>query len=260
MNDVADRAMTLEVAKKSGLEVGEPMLRIEGLSKQFILHETERIIQGCSNISLELAAGEFVGITGRSGSGKSTILRSIYRTNRPQQGAIYYDSARFGCIDMMQASERQVIYLRRYEIGYVSQFLKVLPRQTAFDTVFNSALEALPEASDGDCDHQSWARAETERLLKHFSLSEELWDLYPLTFSGGEKLRLNIAAAMIKRPRLLLLDEPTASLDKASKLKVRELIEQLKLGGCTMLGIFHDLEFMEGLCDREFSMDEGFIE
>ena len=94
-------------------------------------------------------------------------------------------------------------------------------------------------------------------MLRHFDLDESLWELYPRTFSGGEKLRLNIAAAMIKRPRLLLLDEPTASLDNASKVKVRELIEVLKAEGTTMLGIFHDLEFMEGLCDREFNMQEG---
>ena len=86
-----------------------------------------------------------------------------------------------------------------------------------------------------------------------------IWCDSEYTFSGGEKLRLNIAAAMIKRPRLLLLDEPTASLDNASKLKVRSLIEQLKAEGTTMLGIFHDLEFMEGLCDHEFNMQEGMM-
>ena len=230
------------------------MLRIEGLTKTFSLHEMGRVIRGCENITIEVKAGEFVGITGRSGSGKSTILRSIYRTNLPQQGSIIYDSARFGPLDIMRASERQILYLRRYEIGYISQFLTVLPRTTAYDTVLQSALEASPNS---DCE---FARRETERLLRHFNLAQDLWELYPLTFSGGEKLRLNIAAAMIKRPRLLLLDEPTASLDNDSKHKVRELIEQLKLGGCTMLGIFHDLEFMEGLCDREFNMHEGFID
>ena len=96
-------------------------------------------------------------------------------------------------------------------------------------------------------------------MLRHCVLDEELWELYPRTFSGGEKLRLNIAAAMIKRPRLLLLAEPTASLDDASKVKVRELIEQLKDQGTTMLGIFHDLAFMEGLCDHEFNMQQGVL-
>ncbi len=233
----------------------DAMLSIKGLTKEFYLHETGRRISACKDIALEVMPGEFVGITGRSGSGKSTILRSIYRTNLPQTGTIWYDSARFGMLDLAQASERQMIYLRRFEIGYISQFLNVLPRTTAYDTVLNSALEAAASAQD----NLPAARAETERLLRHFNLAEDLWELYPLTFSGGEKLRLGIAAAMVKRPRLLLLDEPTASLDNESKRKVRELIEQLKQGGCTMLGIFHDLEFMEGLCDREFNMHQGYM-
>ncbi len=229
------------------------LLEIEGLSKSFTLHRVNRRIQGCQDIAFSIEPGQFVGITGRSGSGKSTILRCIWRTNLPEHGRIMYDSARFGLIDIAQASQRQMLYLRTYELGYVSQFLNALPRQTAYDIVLKSALETYGAAEI------ERARTETEKMLRHFDLDEELWELYPRTFSGGEKLRLNIAAAMIKRPRLLLLDEPTASLDNASKLKVRTLIEQLKAGGTTMLGIFHDLEFMEGLCDHEFNMQEGMM-
>lgn len=229
------------------------LLEIEGLSKSFTLHRVSRRIQGCQDIAFSIEPGQFVGITGRSGSGKSTILRCIWRTNLPEHGRIMYDSARFGLIDIAQASQRQMLYLRTYELGYVSQFLNALPRQTAYDIVLKSALETYGAAEI------ERARTETEKMLRHFDLDEELWELYPRTFSGGEKLRLNIAAAMIKRPRLLLLDEPTASLDNASKLKVRTLIEQLKAGGTTMLGIFHDLEFMEGLCDHEFNMQEGMM-
>ena len=212
------------------------LLEIDDLSKSFLLHRVDRRIQGCQHVSFALEPGQFVGITGRSGSGKSTILRCIWRTNLPEQGRILYDSARFGLLDLAQATQRQMLYLRAYELGYVSQFLNALPRQTARDIVLKSALEAYGP------DERARAEAETERMLRHFDLDEGLWELYPRTFSGGEKLRLNIAAAMIKRPRLLLLDEPTASLDNASKLKVRTLIEQLKAEGTTMLGIFHDLE------------------
>ena len=229
------------------------LLEIEGLSKSFTLHRVNRRIQGCQDIAFSIEPGQFVGITGRSGSGKSTILRCIWRTNLPEHGRIMYDSARFGLIDIAQASQRQMLYLRTYELGYVSQFLNALPRQTAYDIVLKSALETYGAAEI------ERARTETEKMLRHFDLDEELWELYPRTFSGGEKLRLNIAAAMIKRPRLLLLDEPTASLDNASKLKARTLIEQLKAGGTPMLGIFHDLEFMEGLCDHEFNMQEGMM-
>lgn len=229
------------------------LLSIEHLSKSFTLHRVGRRIQGCDDVSLAIQPGEFVGITGRSGSGKSTILRCIWRTNVPESGRILYDSERFGLVDLCTASQRQMLYLRAYELGYVSQFLSALPRQTAYEIVLKSALEAFGS------DERARAEAETERMLRHFDLDERLWELYPRTFSGGEKLRLNIAAAMIKRPRLLLLDEPTASLDDASKVKVRELIEQLKSQGTTMLGIFHDLAFMEGLCDHEFNMQEGVL-
>lgn len=226
-----------------------PLLDIRNLSKGFTLHAADRRVQGCQSISLSIMPGEFVGITGRSGSGKSTILKCIYRTNLPESGRILYESEAFGAVDLATLDERRVIYLRNYEIGYVSQFLDVVPRTTAYDIVRASAAEAFADPADID--------SETTRMLEHFDFPRTLWDLYPNTFSGGEKLRLNIARAMVRQPRFLLLDEPTASLDAASKIKVRELIEQLKAGGTTMLGIFHDLEFMEGACDREYNMQAG---
>ena len=229
------------------------MLEIRGLSKGFTLHAAGRRVRGCERVSLVVERGEFVGITGRSGSGKSTILKCLYRTNLPESGQILYDSEAFGTVDLATLDERRVIYLRNYEIGYVSQFLDAVPRTTARQIVAASAAEAFGDPAD--------IGSETTRMLEHFDFPRELWDLYPNTFSGGEKLRLNIARAMVRRPRLLLLDEPTASLDNASKLKVRDLIEQLKEGGTTMLGIFHDLEFMEGVCDREYNMQAGgFVE
>ena len=249
----AERAAEAASGERGAAAMPVPMLEIRNLSKSFTIHAVGRHIQGCRDISLSVMPGEFVGITGRSGSGKSTILRCIWRTNLPEEGEILYDSALFGRIDLAKATQRQMIRLRTNEIGYVSQFLSVLPRRSAYEIVMQSALETYGSGALDVC------RIETEAMLRHFDLAEELWDVYPRTFSGGEKLRLNIAAAMIKRPRLLLLDEPTASLDNASKVKVRELIERLKAQGTTMLGIFHDLEFMEGLCDREFNMQEGVI-
>ncbi|WP_026895637.1 phosphonate C-P lyase system protein PhnL [Clostridiisalibacter paucivorans] len=225
------------------------LLRIEDLSKSFTLHNLKKHIDACQNIHISLKEGEFIGITGKSGSGKSTILKSIYRTYLPQDGQIWYKSKKFGLINLSMVSEREMIYLRKYEIGYVSQFLNIMPRTTARQIVEQAVVEMGGE--------KMYAKREAKKILSHFELDKELWDSYPNTFSGGEKLRLNIARAMVKRPRLLLLDEPTASLDNSSKLKVRELIEQLKKQGTTMLGIFHDLEFMEGLCDKEFNMEKG---
>lgn len=232
------------------LEEGN-LLEIHNLSKTFNMYLNDREIKACQNINLSIKKGEFVGITGRSGSGKSTILKGIYRTNYPQDGSILYESEAFGVIDLCKASDRQILYLRKHEIGYVSQFLNVMPRTTARQIIEHSVMEMQ--------ENEEIARVKAEQMLRHFALDEALWDVYPNTFSGGEKLRLNIASAMVKKPRLLLLDEPTASLDQASKLKVRELIEQLKKEGTTMLGIFHDLEFMDGLCDHEFNMQQGMM-
>lgn len=228
---------------------GEPLLRVEGLTKSFTIHQLGRHIAGCRDVSFSVARGAFVGITGRSGSGKSTVLKLIYRTYVPQEGRILYDSAQFGRLDLTKADDRTVLALRRQEIGYVSQFLHVIPRTTAREVVETAALETGCTIDEA---HQAAAQ-----LLGHFDLPGNLWDSYPNTFSGGEKLRLNLARAMVKRPRMLILDEPTASLDAHSKSKVKELLAQLKSDGTTMLGIFHDLEFMEGVCDDEFSMSDG---
>nr|WP_225989058.1 ATP-binding cassette domain-containing protein [Peribacillus frigoritolerans] len=224
-------------------------MEINDLSKSFILHNQRKNIHAVSNITITVKKGEFIGITGKSGSGKSTILKSIYGTYRVQEGDIWYDSSRFGAINLAKATEREMIYLRKHEIGYVSQFLNVMPRTTARQLVTGAILEMGQT--------REMANIETEKILGHFEIGKELWDSYPATFSGGEKLRLNIARAMVKRPRLLLLDEPTASLDHDSKVKVKTLLEQLMNEGTTMLGIFHDLEFMNRLVTREYSMQNG---
>ena len=222
------------------------MLEIKEFGKQFTIHHLGKTMPAIKHINFSLESGEFIGIVGKSGSGKSTILKSIYRSYLPDVGEILYDSDRFGKVDLAKISERQMLYLRKYEIGYVSQFLSVMPRTTCRQLVTNALLE-MGESEEV-------AVVEAEKALAHFELDPSLWDSYPNTFSGGEKLRLNIAMATVKKPRLLLLDEPTASLDQQSKVKVREIIEKLKNNGTTLVGIFHDIEFMEGLCDKVFDM------
>ncbi|MCM3398591.1 phosphonate C-P lyase system protein PhnL [Oceanobacillus profundus] len=225
------------------------MLDVNGFGKRFTIHHLNKTMQAVEQVNFSIEKGEFIGIVGKSGSGKSTILKSIYRSYLPDAGEMMYDSARFGRIDLCQATERQMLYLRKYEIGYVSQFLNVMPRTTSRQLVEKALLEM------GET--ESVAQIEAEKALTHFELDPKLWDTYPNTFSGGEKLRLNIAMATVKKPRLLLLDEPTASLDQQSKLKVREIIEKLKANGTTLVGIFHDIEFMEGLCDKVYDMRAG---
>lgn len=228
------------------------ILKVEHLSKSFTLHQKEETkIVGCRDVSFTLEAGEFVGITGKSGAGKSTILKCIYRTYIPTGGAIQFSSERFGITNLATASEQRILAIRSEEISYVSQFLKVLPRVTALDMVAEGLLENGYTQRD--------ALDEAKEMLIHFHLPRVLWDAYPHTFSGGEKLRLNLARAMVKRPKLLLLDEPTASLDEKSKESVQEMIIDLKKKGTSMLGIFHDLAFMEKVIDSHYVMEQGTL-
>lgn len=227
----------------------EHILEIQGLSKRFYLYEQDREIKSCSDINFTLDKGGFIGIVGTSGAGKSTVLRCIYRTYLATTGKVVYDSLSYGKVDLARADERKIIHLRKVEIGYVSQFLTILPRTTAREHVISGALDA------GFSYEESVLKA--EEMLRYFKLSETLWDIYPNTFSGGEKLRLNLAHAMVKAPRLLLLDEPTASLDNDTKMLVKELLMKLKEEGTSMIGIFHDLEFMEGLCDHVYNISKG---
>lgn len=227
------------------------ILSIEHLSKEFYLHNAEKRIHSCQNISLNLQEGEFIGIVGLSGAGKSTILKCIHRTYLTTCGHIYYNSAAFGRIDLTNAPERVILYLRKNEIGYVSQFLHVMPRTTAKEHVMNALLESGADTCE--------ARKKAEDMLAYFRLPENLWDIYPNTFSGGERLRLNLAHTMVKQPRFMLLDEPTASLDNKTKVLVKDMLMRLKEKGKSMIGIFHDLEFMDGLCDRVFNISEGTL-
>lgn len=228
------------------------ILKINKLTKNFFLHNANREIHSCRNISFTLEEGKFLGIVGRSGAGKSTILKCIHRTYIPTDGEIIYNSKAFGEINLTTATEREILYLRNHEIGYVSQFLNVMPRTTAKEHVMNALTET------GHSAHE--AKEKAEKMLDYFRLPENLWDIYPNTFSGGERLRLNLAHTMVKRPRLMLLDEPTASLDDQSKPLVRDMILSLKNENTSMIGIFHDLKFMDGICDNVFNISEGTFE
>lgn len=225
------------------------ILRIENVAKNFYLHNAQKEIRSCQNINFSLEEGQFIGIVGLSGAGKSTILKCIHRTYLASEGHIYYESAAFGRIDLTTASEREILYLRKNELGYVSQFLNVMPRTTAREHVMNALLESGISGEE--------AKVRAEEMLAYFRLPENLWDIYPNTFSGGERLRLNLAHTMVKQPRLMLLDEPTASLDNKTKILVKDMLVKLKNQGTSMIGIFHDLEFMDGLCDRVFNISEG---
>lgn len=208
-------------------------------------------IEGFEDISLNLDAGTLTAVTGPSGCGKSSLLKCIYRTYTPTGGHVWYTKKDGDVIDLATAEPWEIIALRKEEIGYVSQFFSVIPRISALDILINTQI------ARGVL--ESFARKKAKEYLKCVGIGEHLWNMYPATFSGGEKQRLNIANALITNPRFLLLDEPTASLDMVSKEWVMNLILELKKQGTAMLGVFHDEIAIKTLADCRFEMREKKI-
>jgi alpha-D-ribose 1-methylphosphonate 5-triphosphate synthase subunit PhnL len=222
------------------------VISVENLSKSFILHILgEKRIEACRDVSFSVPQGGFLGLSGPSGAGKSTVLKCIYRTYLPGGGEVWYDSATSGRVNLAALPDREVIDIRTREMGYVSQFLKVIPRVSALDVVMEPILARNRVTRDE-------ARQRAGGLLERLRIPSHLFDAYPATFSGGEQQRINIAHAVSWKPRLLLLDEPTASLDRDSVGVVLEILKELRKEGTTMIGIFHDTELMETVTDSVF--------
>jgi len=218
------------------------MIELKNVSKTFTLHnQGSAVIEVISNVSFSVAAGECVALTGVSGAGKSTLMRMIYGNYLTQSGEIH-----IGDIDLVRAEPREVIKLRRDVLGYVSQFLRVVPRVPTLDVV------AEPLRSLGDSEGD--AKASAAALLHELNIPQRLWPLSPTTFSGGEQQRVNIARGFAYNYPAMLLDEPTASLDAANREVVLSLIERAKARGSALIGIFHDEAARDRVCDREIDM------
>jgi alpha-D-ribose 1-methylphosphonate 5-triphosphate synthase subunit PhnL len=225
------------------------MLSVENLEKRFVSHFLNgKEIIGFPRVSFKVPAGKALGLAGPSGYGKSSVLKCIYRTYLPSSGKITYDSAAGGRVELTALPENEILKLRRTEMGYVTQFLSVLPRVPALDVV------AEPLAAAGIPREE--ARASARRLLQRLRIDSRLHDAYPCTFSGGEKQRVNLARAVIRPSRLLLLDEPTASLDPEAMQVVLDLLSEMKAKGTTMVAIFHDRSIMDRLMDDIYAMPE----
>jgi alpha-D-ribose 1-methylphosphonate 5-triphosphate synthase subunit PhnL len=225
-------------------------LTVENLTKHFTLHIRGGIVvKGFSNISFELKKGEFLALSGSSGSGKSSILKSIYRTYIPSYGNIFYYAEDGKVTNLATANESTILKLRKTEIGYVSQFLRVLPRVTAIDVV------AQPLKNLGE--YEKKAQEKAAELLNFFGIREELLNISPLTFSGGEQQRVNIAQGVIAPKNLLLLDEPTASLDPENAEKVIMKLLEVKRKGTSLIGIFHNKDIMGKISDKIYNVEEG---
>ncbi len=208
------------------------MLEAAGLAKTFVLH-----LQGGTRIpvldgaAIRVAAGECVGLSGPSGAGKSTLMRILYGTYRVDAGQVRVRH-RGMMTAVSGADPRQVLAIRRETLGYVSQFLRVVPRVSALDIV-----------ADGR------DPASAASLLTRLHIPTRLHGLPPATFSGGEQQRINLARGFIGGHPVLLLDEPTASLDVANRDVVIAMIREAKARGVAIVGIFHDLEVRDAVCD-----------
>jgi len=197
-----------------------------------------------------------VALLGASGQGKSTLMKCLYGSYGADSGAIWLE-AQDGRVDIAQATPQQMLALRRRDIAYVSQFLRAVPRVPAVDVVAERWLQARPDHESQDADAlQEAARDEARALFKRLNLPESLWELPPATFSGGEQQRVNIARGFIEPARLLLLDEPTASLDAANRRVVIELIHEARAAGAAVVGIFHDEEVRDAVASRCISLTE----
>lgn len=215
---------------------------LEGVSKSFTLHLQGGLRIGVvDNVSFAVPPGECVVLGGPSGAGKSSILKMIYGNYRCEAGRIFVRDGE-DLVDVATAEPRRVLALRASVMGYVSQFLRVIPRVSTLDIVAGAA------QSDGVGECEAWSRA--ERLLTLLNVPERLWSLPPATFSGGEQQRVNIARGLAAERPVLLLDEPTASLDAANRAVVVRLIEEKKAAGAAVIGIFHDEDVRDRVADR----------
>ena len=224
-------------------------LVVKDLAKVFTVHTRGGLkINGYDGINFELKRGEFLSLYGPSGLGKSSVLKALYRTYTSTSGEILFYKKDGTSLDIASASESQILNLRKNSIGYVSQFLQVLPRISAVDIV------AQPLIEKGE--NEQSAQQKAKEMLSFLNIKEELFDVSPLTFSGGEQQRVNIAKGIIAPKSLLLLDEPTASLDKTNTNKVIDKLIEIKQQGVSMIGIFHDLDCMRRISDKVFDMKE----
>jgi alpha-D-ribose 1-methylphosphonate 5-triphosphate synthase subunit PhnL len=225
-----------------------PLILVEDLAKTFVLHNAEAAtIPVFEALRLEVGPGECVVLAGESGVGKSTLMRSIYGNYLPTQGAVrvLHDGA---YVDITQAAPHTVLDIRRRTLGYVSQFLRVIPRIPTLQLVMEPLLE------NGVDPQEAQDRAET--LLAALRLPKAHWELPPATFSGGEQQRVNIARSFIRNYPVMLLDEPTASLDAENRAIVVTLIRQALDRGAALIGIFHDHDVRDAVATRLFEVNQ----
>jgi len=226
--------------------VSGPALEVLGLGKAFVLHVQGGVrLPVLDGVSVAVHAGECVVLADPSGAGKSTLLRSIYGNYVVREGQVLVRH-RERVVDMVGAPPRVVLDVRRESLGYVSQFLRVIPRVPAEQVVAGTLRARGVEAGP--------ALARARAVLERLRIPERLWALSPVTFSGGEQQRVNVARVFVADYPILLLDEPTASLDAVCRLAVVELIREARARGAAVLGIVHDAEVRAQVATRVRSL------
>ncbi|WP_353146825.1 phosphonate C-P lyase system protein PhnL [Pollutimonas bauzanensis] len=223
-----------------------PVIEVKGLAKTFTLHQQHgTVLKVLRELSFSVKPGQCLALHGRSGAGKSTLLRTLYGNYLPSTGSIRLRHAG-EVLEMVGAEPRQTLAVRRSTLGYVSQFLRVIPRVSCLNVVMEPALARGVARSE--------ARERAESMLTRLNIPERLWSLAPGTFSGGEQQRVNIARGFMVPWPLLLLDEPTASLDDANRAVVLELVAEAKAAGSALIAISHDAKAREGMADCYLDM------
>lgn len=218
------------------------------LCKTFTLHARDGLeLPVFANIGLQVQSGECLALTGHSGSGKSSLLRCLYGNYAATTGDVRIRH-QGGWVSMASAQPREVFEVRRRTVGYVSQFLRTIPRVSTLDIV-SDPLRRLGHSAEQ-------AREQAAQWLRRLNLHEHLWHLAPATFSGGEQQRVNIAHGMITQAPVLLLDEPTASLDADNRRVVVALINEARAKGSAIVGIFHDDEVRQAVASRCFDVEQ----
>lgn len=217
------------------------VLELAAVSKTFWMHLQGGIrLPVVSGVAFDVKAGECAVLAGPSGAGKSSILKMIFGTYRCNSGSIV---VRHGgdAVDVATAEPRQILELRRTALGYVSQFLRAVPRVAAIDVVAEPLVIAGVARME--------ARQKAADLLSRLNIPERLWPLPPATFSGGEQQRVNIARGFVSGLPLLLLDEPTASLDAGNRAVVVDLVAEKKRSGTAVVAIVHDQDVRTAIAD-----------
>ena len=242
--------------------MNQPILAVCGVDKSFTMHlqggQRLPVLQG---LAFEVHAGECVALGGASGTGKSSVLKMVYGNYAADRGRIVVrgparasetsasetsapetSAPETSAVDIVAAGPRQVLAARRALMGYVSQFLRCVPRVSALQIVAEPLIERGVPAAE--------ARERSAKLLARLAVPERLWHLPPATFSGGEQQRVNVARGFIADLPLLLLDEPTASLDVRNRDAVTDMIREKRAQGTAVVGIFHDAQVRGAVADR----------